>query len=114
MSNFQNRRANADASELRLCKLTLRIATAMLHEQTRSAALESCTVLETRPGAGRNQVVIVVGIPSIGSDLVPAMMALLALRGRVRTELARSIQRKRAPAVEFEVVPLSHESMNMN
>lgn len=101
-------RHRADARMMRLCKVALRIASARLSEQTRTSTLESCVVLEVRPGFAGNRLVIVVGMRSGGpnADLGALYEALGKLRGALRTELAQATQRKRAPMIEFDVIPL--------
>lgn len=115
MKDFKNENSSrADARMLRLCKIALRIASAYISEQTKYPALESCVVLEVRPGDARNHVLVLVGIRS-GTDhanLGAVLEALAHLRGAVRSALAQVTQRKRVPMIEFEVVPLTIAAQN--
>lgn len=99
---------------LRLCKVALRIATALISEQAHHNALDDCVVLEVRPSTARNQLLVVVGVRSsaASADLGAVVNALAALRGAIRTELAQTAQRKRVPAIEFEWVPLTVDLKN--
>ena len=115
MKDFKSENSNrADARTLRLCKIALRIVSAFVSEQTSPSALESCVVLEVRPGSARNHLVVLVGMRS-GSEhasLGEILEAFTHLRGAVRSELAQVTQRKRVPMIEFDVVPLTIESQN--
>lgn len=115
MKDFKSENNNrTDARMLRLCKIALRIASAYVSEQTSHPALESCVVLEVRPGSARNHLAVLVGIRSSAgyTDLGEVFEALAHLRGAVRSALAQVTQRKRVPMIEFDVVPLTIESQD--
>ncbi len=115
MKTFTNLHSDrVDARMLRLCKVALRIATALISEQAHHSTLDGCVVLEVRPSIARNQLVVVVGTRSFAAptELGAVVTALSALRGAIRTELAQTAQRKRVPAIEFEWVPLTVDLTN--
>jgi ribosome-binding factor A len=92
----------------RLCKVIEQVAGSVLEELSADEVLRHCEVLGVVPGASRARIVIEVGMRP--SEHAPGILAVLQgldnLSGRLRTEVARSINRKRVPVLTFNVIPL--------
>lgn len=92
----------------RLCKVIEHVAGSVLEESSADEALGHCEILGVVPGASRTRVVIEVGLrlSERAPDTIEVLQALERLSGRLRTEIARSVNRKRVPLLAFDVVPL--------
>ena len=93
----------------RLCRVVERVAVSVLEEMGADEVLRHCDVLAVTPGASRARLVFEVGLRLSGQapGLLDVYRALEGSRGRMRSEVARAINRKRAPLLEFKVVPLA-------
>jgi ribosome-binding factor A len=92
----------------RLCKVIEHVAGSVLEESSADEVLGHCEVLGVVPGASRTRVVIEVGfrLSEQAPGILEVLQALDSLSGRLRTEVARSINRKRVPLLAFDVIPL--------
>jgi len=92
----------------RLCKVVERVAVSVLEELGADDVLRHCEVLAVTASAGRARLTVEVGLrPSEQAPgIVDVYRALDGTRGRLRSEVARAINRKRAPLLSFKVVPL--------
>lgn len=93
----------------RLCKVVERVAASVLEEMGADEVLRHCDVLAVMPGASRARMVIEVGLrlSAQAPGIHDVYRALDDAHGRLRTEVARAINRKRAPLLAFNVVPLA-------
>ncbi len=90
---------------MQLCKQVERAATLALEGEWVGDALMGAAVasVEPAPDAGRLRVVVVLA-PARGiNDVEDATAVLTGLRSRFRSEVARSIHRKRVPEIVFDV-----------
>jgi hypothetical protein len=88
-----------------LCKQVERAAAMALASECADEALNGAAVasVEPAPDAGRLMVSVVLA-PGAGVDRLERARAALLARGAVfRTEVARSVHRKRVPEIVFEV-----------
>jgi len=92
---------------LQLCKQVERVAALALEGEWVSDALLGAVVasVEPAPDASRLKVVVVLAPAKGMDDVEDARVALLGLSLFLRGEVARSVHRKRAPEVVFDVRP---------
>lgn len=91
----------------RLCKVAEHVAASVLEEASADGVLRHCEMLGVVPGA-RSCMVITVGLRAScqAPGIATVHEALEGLKGHLRSELARAINRKRVPSLAFDVVPL--------
>lgn len=98
----------------RLCKVIERVACSVLEEMSADDVLRHCEILGVMPGSTRARMNIEVGLQlsDDGPGVLQVLQGLDGLKGRLRAEVARSINRKRAPILVFDVVPLGGDANN--
>ncbi|HLT35894.1 MAG TPA: hypothetical protein VK034_06405 [Enhygromyxa sp.] len=66
--------------------------------------LDGLWVVDVQPEPGGSAVLVTVAAPD-GAELEPIRASLDAARGRLRSEVAAAISRKRTPHLRFAVIP---------
>jgi ribosome-binding factor A len=88
-----------------LCKQVLRTLTFILSGEVADAEIQALTVMEVHPAPNAGRLAVV--LASRGRcTLTEVLPRLEALQGFIRTRVAESITRKRAPELTFIVVPM--------
>jgi hypothetical protein len=90
-----------------LCKQVERAAAVTLASECADEALFGAAVasVEPAPDAGRLRVTVVLAVGGGADALERGRVALLARAAVFRSEVARSVHRKRAPEIVFDVRP---------
>ena len=89
---------------LQLCKQVERAAADVLAGECAEESLLSAWVAEVRPAPNASRLAIVVVLGQGSGSVIEARAALQHASPRFRSEVARSIFRKRVPDIVFEVV----------
>lgn len=106
MTRHRGPHGQAQVKTMQLCKQVQRILTAEL-ACCPEDALQSLQVVDVTPAQGTSQLLVQVA-PSLAEDSRPVEETLAALgeaSGRLRTAVAESINRRKAPTLLFQVLP---------
>ena len=93
---------------LQLCSQVADTLSLVLSGECGDEVLQNLLVTEVTPAPDASQLVVLL-TPAAGSQMLEAdevMAALRAASGRLRTEVAAAISRKRAPRLTFQFLPL--------
>lgn len=93
---------------LQLCSQVADTLSLVLSGECGDEVLQNLLVAEVTPAPDASQLLVLL-TPAAGSDLLEADEVTAALRaasGRLRTEVAAAISRKRAPRLTFQFLPL--------
>ena len=99
-------RGQAQVKTMQLCKQVQRILQSEL-ACCPDEVLQSLQVVDVSPAPGVGQLLVQVA-PMLPDDARPVEQTLAALEsesGRLRTEVAQSISRRKAPQLFFQVLP---------
>ena len=92
---------------LQLCSQVVDTLSLVLSGECGDEVLQNLLVAEVTPAPDASQLLVVL-TPAAGSPMLEAdevMAALRAASGRLRTEVAAAISRKRAPRLTFQFLP---------
>ncbi len=96
--------SNEDHKTQRLCRRVAEVLTLALSDCGDDALLDLSIVdVEPAPSPGRLLVTVESSRPE--PDPVPILAALARVHGRLRSEVARAVRRKRAPELLFRLAP---------
>lgn len=103
--------APADRNTGRVCREVLRTLTETLGSCS-DPVLSELTVLAVEPAPDASRLLVLVGLPALGSatveDAVETVRARLAdCRGLFRRDIAAALQRRRTPELSFQVLKRS-------
>src|SRR5437016_3701278 len=100
------RREKPEHHTFALCKQVMRALSLILGGEVGDEVIQSLMVLEVSPAPNAGRLAVMLGVR--GAVDVPVVLARLeALRGFLRTRVAESITRKRAPELMFLIVPMT-------
>ena len=109
---FRTRYRSQDAKAQRLCRQVADTLSLVLSGEMADEVLQSLEVFSVQPAPNTRRLLVVVRPnPRLCADTTPgAILAKLsAVQGRLRTEVAAAISRRKAPALDFEVIwPQAH------
>lgn len=101
-------RNKQDRKTLQLCRQVEQTLSLVLSGDFSDELLQSLIVVSVMPAPSASQLLVTVGIP-IDQEDTPDPSAVLqrldSVAGRLRSEVAASISRKRTPRLSFSVVP---------
>lgn len=100
-------RNKRDRKTLQLCQQVGRTLSLVLSGEFSDEVLQSLIVESVIPNPNAGQLLVTVSLaegPDTAADQTVALLRLDQVAGRLRTEVARSITRKRAPKLKFRVV----------
>ncbi len=104
---FRQRNRNDSLKTLRLCKQIADCLAVVLASEFEDELLQGLAVISVQPAPDAKRMLVVVqpdqhGLESLSPQIVLARVQAVA--GRLRTEVASSITRKRAPMLSFQVL----------
>jgi len=105
----ESRKAGRKA--MQLCSQVADTLSLVLSGECASEVLQNLLVAQVTPAPDASQLLVLL-VPAPGSRTVPAdevLAEVQAASGRLRTEVAAAISRKRAPRLVFQFLPLSPE-----
>ena len=103
-SSFPINQASNERKVRQLCRQVHQRVDLVLAGELDDPTLDGLWVVEVQPEPGGAALLITVAAPD-DAELEPIRASLDALRGRLRSEVAAAITRKRAPHLRFAVIP---------
>jgi len=101
-----------DYKTLALCKQAQRSISLTLMGECGDEVLQSLVVGEVVPAPNAGRLLVTVMLRADVATLADVLQRLDAVQGLLRTRLAESISRKRAPEITFAVMPLGIVEVN--
>ncbi len=99
----REQKRNYARRDRQLCAEVRRCLDLVLPEIMIQSGISVCEVLSVNPAPDISRLMVVVGVDV--EHLAVASQVLGLLKGRIRTDVAQAVHRKKAPDLSFEVVP---------
>jgi ribosome-binding factor A len=102
--SFSANQSSIERKVRQLCRQAHQRLDLVLAGELEDPTLDGLWVVDVQPEPGGAALLVTVAAPD-GAELEPIRASLDALRGRLRSEVAAAITRKRTPHLRFAVIP---------